>query len=134
MILALLRMMIFAGILACVSPVAAQVSDAGLRGHGGPIRAIAVLGGGRVVTAGFDGAIIIWDVNAGRAERVLRFHDSAVNALVVRADGCLVLAGDDAKIAVCVRGRKHTARDIDWSQRAGVGIGRRFRQAFRRRL
>lgn len=111
MILALLRMMIFAGILACVSPVAAQVSDAGLRGHGGPIRAIAVLGGGRVVTAGFDGAIIIWDVNAGRAERVLRFHDSAVNALVVRADGCLVSAGDDAKIAVWCEG-ENTPREI----------------------
>ncbi len=87
-------------VLALASPVSAQAPDAGLRGHGGPIRAIAVMPNGRVASAGFDGAIIIWDVNGGRAERVLRFHESAVNALTVRSDGCLVSGGDDGKIGV----------------------------------
>lgn len=85
-------------VLALTSPVFAQTPDAGLRGHGGPIRAIVVMPDGRVASAGFDGAIIIWDVKAGRAERVLRFHESAVNALVVYPNGCLVSGGDDGKI------------------------------------
>jgi cytochrome c len=78
----------------------AQTPDAALRGHGGPVRAIAVLADGRIASAGFDSAIIVWSIAEGRAERVLRIHDSTVNALVTRADGCLVSAGDDARIAV----------------------------------
>jgi cytochrome c len=103
MFTALFRRLAFASIapwLMLASPLVAQTPDAGLRGHGGPIRAMAVLPDGRVTSAGFDGAIIIWDVNAGRAERVLRFHDTAVNALLARPDACLVSGGEDGRIAV----------------------------------
>lgn len=75
-------------------------APAGLRGHGGPVRAITVMPDGRVASAGFDGSIIIWDMRAGRAIRVLRFHDTAVNVLIARPDGCLVSGGEDARIAV----------------------------------
>ncbi len=71
-----------------------------MRGHGGPVRAIAVMPDGAVASAGFDGSIIIWDMAAGRATRVLRFHDTAVNALIARPDGCLISGGEDARIAV----------------------------------
>ena len=103
MTVSIFRVVAYAGIafwLMLASPLVAQTHDIALRGHGGPIRAMAVLPDGRVASAGFDGAIIIWDVNAGRAERVLRFHDTAVNALLARPDGCLVSGGDDGKIAV----------------------------------
>ncbi len=103
MINSMFRVVAFASIAfwqMLASPLVAQTPDTGLRGHGGPIRAMAVLPDGRVASAGFDGAIIIWDVQAGRAERVLRFHDTAVNALLARPDGCLVSGGEDGKIAV----------------------------------
>ena len=110
MIVTLFRVIALASIAGCLlqaAPVAAETPDAGLRGHGGPIRAMAVLRDGRVASAGFDGAIIIWDVTANRAERVLRFHDTAVNVLLARADGCLVSGGEDGRIAVwCGAGTK----------------------------
>ncbi len=81
-------------------PAAAQSPDSSLRGHGGPVRAIAVLPDARMASAGFDSAIIVWDVSAGHALRVLRFHDTTVNALALRADGCLLSAGEDTRIAV----------------------------------
>ena len=110
MIVTLFRVIALASIAGCLlqaAPIAAETPDAGLRGHGGPIRAMAVLRDGRVASAGFDGAIIIWDVTANRAERVLRFHDTAVNVLLARADGCLVSGGEDGRIAVwCGAGTK----------------------------
>ena len=81
-------------------PAHAQATDPALRGHGGPVRALAILGdGATLATGGFDSAIIVWDLNAGSAQRVLRFHDSTVNALASLADGCLISAGEDARIA-----------------------------------
>ena len=41
-----------------------------LLGHGGPIRALASLADGRLASAGFDQAIILWQAEAGRAARV----------------------------------------------------------------
>jgi cytochrome c len=105
MALALLRWLMIATALP-MFPVLAQApqapsgSEPAMRGHGGAVRAIVVLPGGRVATAGFDSAIIVWDIAAGRAVRVLRVHDTAVSSLVVRADGCLVSGGEDARIAV----------------------------------
>jgi cytochrome c len=80
--------------------IEAQPVDAALRGHGGPVRALAVLPSGTLASAGFDSAIIIWNVAHSGAARVLRFHDTTVNALASRADGCLVSAGEDARIAI----------------------------------
>ena len=76
-------------------PAAAQ----GLTGHGGPVRALAVLGP-RLASAGFDQAIILWEPASGRAHRVIRWHQGAVNALVVLEDGRLASAGEDARIAI----------------------------------
>ena len=89
---------------ACLAPICAanaQVEPQGLRGHGGPVRAImASPDAATLVSGGFDSAIIVWDVATGAARRVLRFHDSTVNALVPLADGCFASAGEDARIAV----------------------------------
>lgn len=78
-------------------PIAATAQD--LTGHGGPVRALAVLGP-RLASAGFDQAIILWNPATGRAERVIRWHQGAVNALLTLPDGRLASAGEDARIAI----------------------------------
>ena len=80
-------------------PASAQSPDLGLRGHGGPIRSIAVLDDKTVVTGGFDSAIIVWDLASGTAKRVLRFHEGAVTALVAQGRDCFVSGGEDGRVA-----------------------------------
>jgi cytochrome c len=59
-----------------------------LRGHGGPVRALAVSPDGRLAMSGsFDQSAILWDVEGGAALGVLRFHDGAVNAVAALPDG-----------------------------------------------
>ena len=53
-----------------------------LRGHGGPVRALAISVDGRDLLSGsFDGSAIRWSLTSDSAEQVLRFHDDAVNAV-----------------------------------------------------
>ena len=53
-----------------------------LRGHGGPVRAIAISADGkRAVSGSFDTSAIRWSLERNVAEQVLRFHDAAVNAV-----------------------------------------------------
>lgn len=76
-----------------------------LRGHGGPVRAIAVSpDGSRAISGSFDGTAILWSLSSATAERVLRFHDSAVNAVAFLEDGRIATGGEDASIAVWQRG------------------------------
>ncbi len=84
-------------ILLALLPLPAIPQD--LAGHGGPVRALALLGD-RLASAGFDQAVILWNPATGRAERVIRWHQGAVNALVTLPDGRLVSAGEDARIAI----------------------------------
>ena len=83
-------------LLGCL-PFAAMAQD--LTGHGGPVRALAVMGD-HLASAGFDQAIIIWNPATGRAARVIRWHQGAVNALVALPDGRLASAGEDQRIAI----------------------------------
>src|SRR5260370_34438354 len=63
-------------------PVQAQ-----LKGHGGPVRALAVSADGKSVLSGsFDTAAIRWSLATESAEQVLRFHLDAVNAGVFLKD------------------------------------------------
>src|SRR5262252_4757909 len=78
------------------SPALAQ-----LRGHGGPVRALAVSADGATAISGsFDTAVIRWSLARNAAEQVLRFHDGAVNAVALLRDGRLASAGEDTRIAV----------------------------------
>jgi len=82
-------------------PAAAQ-----LRGHGGPVRGLAVSNdGGTALSGGFDSIAILWDLRRDAAEQVLRFHDSAVNAVALLKDRRAVTAGEDARIALWTPGR-----------------------------
>jgi cytochrome c len=71
-----------------------------LRGHGGPVRSIAITGDGTAATASFDTTIIRWDLARGRAMGVLRFHEGAVNVVIALPGGGLASAGEDRRIAI----------------------------------
>jgi len=80
---------------------AALPARAELRGHGGPVRALAVSPDGRFLLSGsFDQSAILWALDQGRALQVLRFHDGAVNAAAALPDGRFVTAGEDGRLAV----------------------------------
>jgi cytochrome c len=80
-------------------------AHAQLRGHGGPVRALAVsTDGEHAVSGSFDTSAIRWSLTRNVAEQVLRFHDAAVNAVAMLPDGRAVTAGADGKIAVWTPG------------------------------
>ena len=63
------------------------VADAQLRGHGGPVRALAISPDGtRAVSGSFDTSAIRWSLERNVAEQVMRFHDGAVNAVAYLKD------------------------------------------------
>jgi cytochrome c len=82
------------GMLACAA-------QAQLRGHGGPVRALALSPDGtQAVSGSFDTSVIRWSLSRNAAEQVLRFHDGAVNAVAVLKDGRIATSGEDARIAI----------------------------------
>ena len=84
-----------------VSPASAQ-----LRGHGGPVRALAISPDGQTaLTGSFDSTAIRWSLARTAAEQVLRFHADAVNAVVRLRDGRAATAGADGRIAIWTAGK-----------------------------
>jgi WD40 repeat protein len=84
-----------------IAALPSSPAEAQLRGHGGPVRAIAISPDGKhAVSGSFDSSAIYWSLARDVAEQVLRFHDSAVNAVAIARDGRIVTAGEDARIAV----------------------------------
>ena len=82
-------------------PLASGPAQAQLRGHGGPVRALAISPDGtQAVSGSFDTSAIRWSLARNAAEQVLRFHDGAVNAVVVLRDGRIATSGEDARIAI----------------------------------
>jgi cytochrome c len=80
----------------CVSLAHAQ-----LRGHGGPVRTLAISPDGKTAVSGsFDTSAIRWSLQTDTAEQVLRFHDGAVNAVAMSSDGRIATGGADARIAL----------------------------------
>ncbi|MGB8400593.1 WD40 repeat domain-containing protein, partial [Bradyrhizobium sp.] len=72
-----------------------------LRGHGGPVRALAISPDGQTAISGsFDSTAIRWSLTRNAAEQVLRFHADAVNAVVMLRDGRAATAGADGRIAI----------------------------------
>ena len=97
-------------LLSCIALVAATTdcrpAEAQLRGHGGPIRALAVSADGMTALSGsFDASAIRWSLRDNLAEQVLRRHESAVNAVAILEDGRAVTAGADAIIAIWTPGK-----------------------------
>jgi cytochrome c len=77
------------------------LAHAQLRGHGGPVRALAISPDGKTAISGsFDSSAIRWSLERNAADQVLRYHDGAVNAVALLADGRVVTSGEDARIAI----------------------------------
>jgi cytochrome c len=72
-----------------------------MRGHGGPVRALAISADGmQAVSGSFDTSVIRWSLPASAAQAVLRFHEGAVNAVLLLDDGRIASSGEDARIAI----------------------------------
>jgi cytochrome c len=81
-------------------------ADAQLRGHGGPVRAVAVSPDGlSAISGSFDSSAIRWSLPRNAADQVLRFHESAVNAVAIIGPDRQVTGGEDGKIAVWRSGK-----------------------------
>jgi len=66
--------LVLAVLAATLAPAHAQ-----LRGHGGPVRALAVSADGQTAVSGsFDETVIRWSLARDAAEQVMRFHDGSV--------------------------------------------------------
>lgn len=95
----------FAALL-IVLPIGATSALAQLRGHGGPVRGLAISADGQSAISGsFDSTAIRWSLVRNAAEQVLRFHADAVNAVVFLRDGRAATAGADGRIAIWTPGK-----------------------------
>ncbi|WJY20365.1 hypothetical protein QTA57_10840 [Fontisubflavum oceani] len=94
------RIAVAAG-LALLLAVAAPVLAEDLRGHGGPVRALAV-DGSRVVSGSFDTRAIVWDGIV--ASQITRAHAGAVTAVLPLPDGRFASGGQDGYVAIWGRG------------------------------
>jgi cytochrome c len=95
-------------------PLAFGAAQAQLRGHGGPVRAVAVSADGKHALSGsFDTSAISWLIERDVAEQVMRFHDGAVNAVGYLPDGRMVTAGVDAHIAIWTPGKQEPDAVLD---------------------
>jgi cytochrome c len=94
--------MTFVRVVAILSAlIAGSSAQAQLRGHGGPVRSVAVSADGSEALSGsFDTSAIRWSLTRNSAEQVLRFHRDAANAVALLRDGRAVTAGADGRIAI----------------------------------
>src|SRR5438445_13712873 len=77
-------------------PIGATLAFAQLRGHGGPVRALAISANGQSAISGsFDSTAIRWSLTRNAAEQVLRFHSDAVNAVARLGEGLTATPGAD---------------------------------------
>ncbi len=100
------------------SPAHAQ-----LRGHGGPVRALAIAPDGATAISGsFDTSAIRWSLTRNAADQVLRFHESAVNAVAVAPDSRIVTGGEDGRVAIWQPGATKPAAVLDGHTAPIVGL------------
>lgn len=90
--------LLLALLCACAAPATAQPD---LRGHGGPVRALAISPDGATAISGsFDQSAILWALDRGRALSILRAHDGSVNAVAALPGGRFVTGGEDGRVVL----------------------------------
>lgn len=105
---------LFTALLALLALAPAGSGAQELRGHGGPVRAVAVAPDGRqALTGSFDQSAILWNLASGSAEKVLRFHQGAINAAVAIKEIGFATGGEDGKVALWQGASAEPARVFD---------------------
>jgi WD40 repeat protein len=95
-------------------------APAQLRGHGGPVHALAISPDGKTAISGsFDTSAIRWSLERNAAEQVLRYHDGAVDAVAFLSGGRAATSGQDGKIAIWEPGEQ-TPRAVLQGHKAPV--------------
>ena len=133
-----------------LSAFAVSSAQAQLRGHGGPVRAVAVSADGKSAISGsFDTSAIRWSFDAQRRRAGAALPRKRGECGRDPADGALVTGGEDGKIAIWRRAsragavRGHTAPDrvarrfagrqtiasASWDARSGCGRSPAARRA-----
>jgi cytochrome c len=88
-------------LVAALLTAGAATAFAQLRGHGGPVRGLAITADGNTAISGsFDTSVIRWSLEKNAAVEVLRFHDGAVNAVAIVRGGRAATSGEDTRIAI----------------------------------
>ena len=106
------------GIMVCWGMAQAQ-----LRGHGGPVRALAISADGSAAISGsFDTSAIRWSLARNSAEQVLRYHEGAVNAVAMLKDGRVATAGEDGRIAIWRAGEQKPEKVLQGHQAPVVAL------------
>lgn len=110
--------------LACLVLMAfPTIAQAQLRGHGGPVRALAVSSDGAFALSGsFDATAIRWSLSKGTAEAVLRFHPGPVNAVALLEGGRMATSGEDGRIAIWEKGAESPVRVLTGHTAPVVGL------------
>src|SRR5262245_53277923 len=108
------RAIVLGATVGTLALLCAGVAQSQLRGHGGPVRALAVSPDGKSLVSGsFDSSAIRWSLTRNTAEQVLRFHADAVNAVAYLKDDRIVTAGADARIAIWSAGKAEPDRVLE---------------------
>jgi cytochrome c len=94
------RAVAWAALVLALVTFGSELAKGELRGHGGPVRAIAVLGPNSIVTGSFDHRMIVWSVGTGTARRVLGFHEGAITSLARVTDSCFASGGEDGQVVL----------------------------------
>jgi cytochrome c len=106
--------LILCALLAAGLTAGADLARAQLRGHGGPVRALAISADGlHLVSGSFDTSAIRWSLSRNIAEQVMRFHDGPVNAVAWLKNGHIATAGSDGHIAIWAPGNASPDRVLD---------------------
>jgi cytochrome c len=90
-----------------------------LRGHGGPVRALAAGEDGRIYSGSFDTRAIVWD--DAIAARITRHHAGEVTAVLPLPGGGFASGGQDGQVAIWGAGPEPVLSEI-WHQMPVVAL------------
>ena len=114
---------VFCGALLTAFAISVDSIPAQLRGHGGPVRALAISPDGKnAISGSFDTSAIRWSLTRNVAEQVMRFHDGAVNAVAWLKDDRLATASEDGTIAIWTQGKTEPDRVLKGHTAPVAGI------------